>query len=191
MAIFVAKERSIQQYAFPNGSEERAQHPRVLDTDQTFLIAGHSWSIPLGVIYGSGGYEGGGGGQRVDLPLLLRPWTEYIAVGVQGIVTTAGGTVDFAIWNEAFGAKISLQDISLSDNDLGVDTPAPTDLTGWSAISMYGCGSLGYDAPAGGKGALQVTPSNAWVKCWLRCTLTNAAAHAIYLRTFASPLEIT
>lgn len=188
MATFVAKERSISLYDFPNCVEARAQHPRSIDTDQTFLISGHSWAVPMSSMYGPAGLATGG--TTLDIPFLLRPWTEYVAIALQAVVTTAGGTVDMALMNEALGAAISLQNIVLSDNDLGVNV-APVDLTEWSAVPMHGCGSLGYNAPAGGKGALQVTPSNSWVKCWLRVVVTDAALHTIYLRTFASPLEVT
>lgn len=184
MAKFVPKLHTVIDASCPNGTEARFAHPLQIDYAQTYLIGGHDWAQPTGRadISADGTH---------NFPIVLRPWTEYISLAIRACLTDTAGTLVATLYDSADAAKISLMDLSLDSADLSEVAATPTTVAGWQAIPWYGAGSLGYSTPpASGKGALQVSPSNSWVQCYLRLVVADCQVDHFRIRCYSSPSQV-
>ncbi len=180
--LIVPKKWTLPDYTISNGNEARASDPMWIDQAHNYTISGHDWAHPAGIVDNTS-----------PVPVLLRPWCEFVAVAIRGVVTDAStGAVTFTLYDEADAVQISDMDIDLDGNDLDLWSPAPNSLSEWNQVAWYGAGALAYASPpAAGKGSLQVTPSNSWRRCWLHIDTTDAEVFAIRLRSYASPNQIS
>jgi hypothetical protein len=176
--LIVPKNWTIPDYTISNGNEARAIHPMWIDQAHNYVISGHDWACPASLVDGAS-----------PIPVLLRPWCEFVAVAVRAVVTDSStGLVSITMYDEADAVKVSAMDIELDANDLDPWNPAPASISEWNQIAWCGAGAIGYASPpSAGKGSIQLTPSNSWRRCWLHIDLTDAEIYALRLRCYASP----
>jgi hypothetical protein len=186
MSFFVPTVKELAAYTFANGAECRARHPSWLDEAQQYLVAGFPWATPAARLLDDVGEQ-----QVLWVPYLLRPWCEFLAVGLRAVVTDAASSVTLQLLAADGITVLSLTDIVLGPEDLTTVAAVPTTQQEWNAYPWCAAGSVGWVVPpATGKGALQVSPVNAWTRTFLKLTLGLAAVNDLAVRPFASALQL-
>jgi len=188
----------IQEWQRVNGASLRPTHPATLDAAQQYLMAGRAWAVPtMQDVAQAKAYRTGSTPRLV--PVVLRPWTEYLAVSVRGVLTDQTGTVRVSLMRWVPGALpddpgtllSAGTDILLTQEHLPVLSGVPATLAAWQEVPWFGAGSLGAAVPVGGgQGCIQVTPANEWLPRWLYVLCSDSEVHDIAVRTFASSDEV-
>lgn len=188
MGKYVHQEMVISPWTVPNGADLRPCHPDTVDRGQQHIMAGLPWAVPT-VCDVSKAFTKMSPYTPGYVPLILRPWQEFIVLAVRAVCTETDGTVAIALMELGGGGTpvaLGLNSIALTQAELSVQA-APTTLPGWQQVPWYGVGALGSSAPAGsGKGCIQLTPVNAWQTAWLEVDVSHAVVHDIAVRTYCS-----
>lgn len=197
MGQYVRTDMVVQEWLRVNGAALRPAHPTTLDAAQQYLMSGRAWAVPTMQDVSLAEAYRTGTAPRL-LPLVLRPWTEYLAISVRGVLTDQAGTVRVSLMEWVPGVLPTDPgtlvgagtEVLLTQEHLPV-MAIPASLADWQEVPWFGAGALGAAVPVGGgQGCIQATPDNDWIPRWLQVTVTDGEVHDIAVRTFVSADEV-
>lgn len=198
MGQFIIQEWAIQNLSAANGQEQRYADPLYVDTSHKFLISGHPWEMGA-VSSGMYGQKLSTASQGTDLtiPLILRPWTDRLAVAVKAVLDDEDGYVHITLKDNPTVPPVTLSqfsdnDIKLTMEDLDVSAAFPATEIAWQSVEWTAVGNLAVDSATGDtKHMLQFSPVNAWQDVFCIIEISNAELHSIKFKQFSSADELT